>query len=466
MNDNKSSNNDFLAINLMETKETEKKKENSIKRENVIGQILMDNYNLEINNEVQLFQSERTTRFIEVIFSEDKNKETFLKSPLKTLLFVRTQSNMTLNATLFGHNYEIQISKTFCNIKCDTIYCQNYDAEESTKVSQGGSNASNTSKNSKKSGGSNFAMAPKYFYENSDKITRYIMIRERTHEIDGTFKAREDICNLSELYDIMIYPKNERNNEIKKNDRIIIEVKQNATLFATFTQMKNYMDDMSKLFKNIKFHYFAFIKDTNFDLIKDNKTINLDEFIKDVENTEKKFNDFRIYIFVIKNNQLLHQSLEEQLEYGTHYYHLTNLQFNQIEGKINEMEGKINQMDGKINQMDGKINQMDGKINEMDETIKEIKEKIDKFEENFESINRTLKNLSLNLAKKDRTDFNRGKDNYFKNRSSYNYHYNRGKSNYRNDYYSDNYRDFNQVRKNGRGNYRRFFFNSGRPHYY
>lgn len=79
----------------------------------------------------------------------------------------------------------------------------------------------------------------KIFYEETNGKNLYIMITERNHEIDGTFKTKKYIKY--KLNDIMIYPGKERGIKIKKNNRIIIEAKQNSTIIATIFQTKDFL---------------------------------------------------------------------------------------------------------------------------------------------------------------------------------------------------------------------------------
>ena len=70
---------DFLVQNL--TPKDEQKKiiiEDSVKRELMIGQILKDQFSLDINNDPDIFQMERITIYIEVIFSKENTYDKIL----------------------------------------------------------------------------------------------------------------------------------------------------------------------------------------------------------------------------------------------------------------------------------------------------------------------------------------------------------------------------------------------------
>ena len=222
---------DILVNNLLmdsvDKEENKLKKENSTKRENLIGQIFMDYYGLEINNDPAIFQNERITKFVEVSFSEKGIQDKNLIEPIETKLLLKNSSNFNESFSLLNNNYEIQISNTFVNIKNNNIYCQSIK-EESTKESD---TSSKSSKSSKKNKESNSLRVPKFFQDNTGSKNLFIMIRERQHEIDGSFITKNEIDDLKELKKILLYPTN-KNATIKSRNRIIMQIEEEELIIG------------------------------------------------------------------------------------------------------------------------------------------------------------------------------------------------------------------------------------------
>ena len=448
MNDKKNlSNIDLLKINLMINKEVDKKAktENSVKRENLINQVLIDNFDLEINNESEIFQKERITKYIEVIFTKESNPEKMLENAIKRSVYLKNSDNMEIKCSFFEKEYTIGVTPNYLFIKEENYFCKSYDIEPSTNVSSGtnsiGSNKSKKSKNSKS------PYVPKYFYDKIGEETYYIMITQREHEIDGSLKTKSKITDLKGLVNIMIYPESNNNIVIDKNERIIIEAKQNATLSSTYKQMKKYMRDISQIFPDKHFHYFSFINDINYKLDNNNNIINEKEFFKTINEDLEAFANFKIYIFIIKDNKLLDNSLVEQSDYATHYYYLSNKRFEKIEQTINNIVIKQEKMEQAINNIMIKEEQMEKKIDGMEQAIKDMK---NTFEKKMDYI---INQISFDSNRK-------GNSGYFysNNWRSNNYYYKRG-GRYDNtirrpkDYYKNSYED--NYGWNGKNNYRK-----------
>lgn len=57
------------------------------------------------------------------------------------------------------------------------------------------------------------------------------MIRERQHEIDGSFITKNEIDDLKELKKILLYPTN-KNATIKSRNRIIMEIEEEELIIG------------------------------------------------------------------------------------------------------------------------------------------------------------------------------------------------------------------------------------------
>jgi hypothetical protein len=306
--------------NLMSKDEQKKaKKEDSVKRELMIGQILKDQFSLDINNDPDIFQEERTTIYIEVIFSKENTYDKILTNYIKRQLYLRNSNSLNLTFSIYNRDYQIGIGN-YWFLKYGDKNFSLYTDKRSTKESI---SSDSISSSSKKSQILSNPYLPKIFEEiiNNDKF--YIMMIQRKHEIDGSFITNEIISDLKELKELMIYPKKKDNIFIDKGERIIVEVKQNATLNAIYNQMKVYMKDITEIHPDKYFHYFGFINESNYNLLEGNNILDENLFIQKIEEEMKSFKNFKIYIFIIKNNKLFQYSLDEQLLYGIHYYNMT-----------------------------------------------------------------------------------------------------------------------------------------------
>ena len=184
------------------------------------------------------------------------------------------------------------------------------------------------------------------------------MMIQRKHEIDGSFITNEIISDLKELKELMIYPKKKDNIFIDKGERIIVEVKQNATLNAIYNQMKDYMKDISEIHPDKNFHYFGFINESNYNLLEGNNILDENLFIQKIEEEMKSFKNFKIYIFIIKNNKLFQYSLDEQLLYGIHYYNMTEKKINEYRQETKDLEKKIENLEIKLNNIENMISNL------------------------------------------------------------------------------------------------------------
>mgnify|MGYP002626957483 FL=1 len=410
---------DFLAKNLINKTEEEKPKaENSSKRELLIGQILKENFDLEINNEKELFQKERTNIFIEVIFSEYNEYNKLIEYYIKRKVYPKKSESITLQFEAMGRQYDIMIGQ-FCQLKVGTKFLKLYVNPASTKDSDIFSSNSSNSNKSNKGKILNNPIIPKIFEDIIDEKKYYIMIVQREHEIDGSFIAKEDICDLKGLNEIMFYPKKKEDIKILKGERIIVEVKQNATLLTLYKQMKKYIYDFTDVFASKNIHYFGFVKDSNYNVDEKNEKINEEKFKADIENDMSKFHDFKLYIFIIKNNELFNNPLNEQLEYGFHYFNIAKKEIKQIENRLGGVENKIDELEKKISGLDNRMSGLDNRMSGLENRMENLESKI-------ENIENMLSNISFKRKKKFST-FNYGYERFnLKRNVNNNFRYRRG----------------------------------------
>ena len=396
---------DFLMKNLMSKDEKKKaKKEDSVKRELMIGQILKDQFSLDINNDPDIFQEERTTIYIEVIFSKENTYDKILTNYIKRQLYLRNSNSLNLTFSIYNRDYQIGIGNYWSLKYGDKIFSL-YTDKRSTKESI---SSDSISSSSKKSQILSNPYLPKIFEEkiNNDKF--YIMMIQRTHEIDGSFITNEIITDLKELKELMIYPKKKDNIFIDKGERIIVEVKQNATLNAIYNQMKDYMKDISEIHPDKNFHYFGFINESNYNLLEGNNILDENLFIQKIEEEMKSFKNFKIYIFIIKNNKLFQYSLDEQLLYGIHYYNMT-------EKKINEYRKETKDLKKKIENVENKLETLEIKLNNIENMISNLALK-NKREENQNSNNSRFNN-NFRFHRGRTFGYNRGRTYYHNGRA-------------------------------------------------
>ena len=104
-----------------------------------------------------------------------------------------------------------------------------------------------------------------------------MVIDLKEHEIDGNLKTNKSIDLKKELGDILFYPKKEI-IQIDKDEKILIEVKQNATLRTIFGQMKELMNNLKNILPDEKYCYFGFVN--NIESLNSNEKELIDEMKK------------------------------------------------------------------------------------------------------------------------------------------------------------------------------------------
>ena len=436
-----SSNINLLIKNLMDEPEEEKyKTENSVKRENIISQLLIDKFDMCINNEDNIFLRERVLAFIDVTISKKNTVDEMKKEPIETTKVLVTKGAKTKKLILNGKNYEIGF-KNYFYIKHGDKYCKLINEQSSTKDSESNSISSNKSRKTSKSGILSNPYVPKIFHDVEKNI--FIMLIQRDYEFDGTLKSKTEISILKELKEILFFPQEAKDIKIGRGERILLEVKQNATLKSIYAQMKKNMQALSELIPDKKFFYFGFVKDSNYNKDENNNIIDENQFKKSIENDMKNFENIKFFLFIVKNNKLFDFSLDEQINYGVHSYNLLKKEMDIIKKEINEQQISIKK---EINEQQISIKK---EINEQQIQLKGLEKKI----QNIESI---LSEISSSIKTKQYNNNSR-----YYNRNNNNYYYRRG--NYR----RGNYRRGNYRRGRGDNYYKKkYYYNYENSYYY
>ena len=407
---------DFLYKNLME-EPTEKNKDKdetdiySHKREDLIDQMLMDKLNLSKNVDNR-FVKGRTIYYYDISFiSEIKNK-------IKHFIKIKTQKNMnfdfdvtidneTFNYSIFINDKNVKVNRNPNKVDEEEnterrIQNQNEKSEEifeidTTKASKDdlqmkeeiknndGSNRSTSSildnnqnnKPIKLKSVRNSEFNEKFDIKKEDEcfyfrivtdiingITYYLVIDLKWHEVDGNLQSNEIIDLKKELGDILFYPKKEI-IKIEKNEKILIEVKQNAPLRTIFGQMKVLMNDLKQILPNEKYCYFGFVNKIESLNESDEKVL-----IDEIKKYEEENGYFKIFLFILENNKIFDLELSDNIDYALHFRNELNkkidAKFGEIKDEIKDMRVEMkNEIDGLIKLiMELKQNYVDKKTNE------------------------------------------------------------------------------------------------------
>ena len=344
----------------------------SSKREDLITQMLIDKLHLELNND-QKFEAGRQLYFYEISFfgpdNEDKNKTKLIKEEK----FLKTGSSQKVFFEANGINYTIKLEKLTTHITRDKTEKEKENSinknektitlktEKSQHKSKSGDKFSTS--DTQNENDESFCRRVKDDYDG----TRYTMtITYTSHEVDGNVISLEDIDIKNKLGEILFYPK-EDNTKIKKDSKILIEAKQNATLEEIFEQMTKLMEDFKILLPNEKFYYFGFVNESNA-----KKNLNENEFIAKIQKTEIQNPNFKIFLFTLKDNKIFDFDLKDNADYPVHFR-------NEIKNEIEIMKSETNtKINGLKNEMNEKINglkeDMNGLKNDVDTKINGLKE--------------------------------------------------------------------------------------------
>jgi TFIIF-interacting CTD phosphatase-like protein len=172
------------------------------------------------------------------------------------------------------------------------------------------------------------------------------------------------------------------------------------------------MKDISEIHPDKNFHYFGFINESNYNLLEGNNILDENLFIQKIEEEIKSFKNFKIYIFIIKNNKLFQYSLDEQLLYGIHYYNMTEKKINEYRQETKDLEKKIENVENKLQKQ---IENLEIKLNNIENMISNLALK-NKREENQNSNNSRFNN-NFRFHRGRTFGYNRGRTYYHNGRA-------------------------------------------------
>ena len=319
---------DVLYNNLMLKGKKINNRINSHKREEIISQMMIDTFNLKLNKDKR-FEQGRYLYFYEISYYEIIANNITKICEEKIIKKASAQSEVF---KINGIEYKIKLEKLNASVSRTILPEEknNYisNTNELTLHSDKTSSFNNLSTSSTQSVNDEICYC-RIFQDNYNKKNYLLKIIYTNHELDGNLITNEDIDIRNNLADILYYPTINDSSIIKKDKNILIEVKQNSTLEMLFNQMEKVLNNFKILLPNEEYNYFAFLNDEN---AKNN--VNENEFIKKVKNYENQNNNFKIFIFLIKNNKILDLDLSDNVEYSVHFR-------NDIKKEINEIKTDI-----------------------------------------------------------------------------------------------------------------------------
>ena len=391
---------DDIYNNLMR-KKTNKPPRDSypFKREDLITQMLMDKLQLQLNKDPK-FEFGRKIYYYEISFfgpdDSDENKMQLIKEK-KILkkgssqeeIFIVNGINYTIYLEM--HNTHVKRKKTLeemkklTNNKNEDTNTITLATEKSTQKSKSGDRFSTSDTQTE-----NIDIFYRRVVDDYEGKHYIMTITYTNHEVDGNLIALEDFDIKNKLGEILYYPKGDT-TKIKKDSKILIEVKQNATLEIIFSQMSKLMKNFMILLPDEKFYYFGFVNENN---AKNN--LNENEFLAKIQKTENQNPNFKVFLFTIKNNKIFDFDLKDRADYSVHF---RNEIKSQIEIMKNDMNDKISGLKDDVNNKisglkDDVNNKISGLKDAMDAKIIRLKDEIDaKIIGLNEDMNKKIDNL-------------------------------------------------------------------------
>ena len=124
--------------------------------------------------------------------------------------------------------------------------------------------------------------------------------------------------------------------KIKKKSKILIEVKQNTSLVTLFNQIETAINDLKIILPDEQFYYFGFVNEVNA-----KSGLKERDFIENIKNFELQNPNYKIFLFIIKDNTFFDLPLDNKADYSTFYR-------NEIKKEIKEMKTEIKEMKTEI----------------------------------------------------------------------------------------------------------------------
>ena len=197
-----------------------------------------------------------------------------------------------------------------------------------------------------------------------DKINNdtYVLNIRRTYiELDGNLNVKNEINDIkSILGEYLFYPKSiplciekEEKEEIKikKDEKILIEVKYKSTLSDIIKHMKKKIEYIKQLMPKDTFYYFVFFNEENAKIEENNYINDIEEYINNNKN-------FKFFFFMIKNKTFFNISLREQIVYSLHFYNLIQEKMNIFCNKLNNIKNQCDEIKNKMIMVKNKIKEI------------------------------------------------------------------------------------------------------------
>ena len=378
----------FLYNNLIEENNNYMNNitKSSHKREDIVTQLLADKGGFKINNDTSLFYEDRNIVYLKIKVT--KNSETD-DNIVKESTLIRNKGLFQTTIQLDNNNQKISYEINVTNENEIRIYTEKSKLTQYIRKNQSNNSSiksidtfSSHSGNSNKNNTNKTPKINNYFdyifqdtIHNKTKDTYFIIIGQKSHEIDGSLIANKAINDLKDIVGNIIYYPRDTPIQIVEGQKVFIEIKQNATLVKTFDQMKRLMEDLYELLPEEKYLYLGIINKENSlaCFLNDHKNEKEKKFIQGIKETIEKFKKFNICLLIIENNEFLGFSFEERSDYAIYCYNLIS---QQIDNKINAVETKINAMetkiDNKINGIQTEVNTIKNKMNDLDSKMNQI----------------------------------------------------------------------------------------------
>ena len=413
-----------------DTNSTEAAKEttttDSTRREDIITQLMMDNFNLELNKDSR-FEKGRKIFFYKISYYNEKEPKTIIK----TTKVLKIKKNQDLDFEVNGVKYKINLNKKNSSAKKMVKECDKKKTEKDISLHTFKTNSSDYNVNKIQNEKEDDLNIKKLKDTIENKI--YVLeIIHNSHEVDGNLVVKEDINIQDGLKESLYYPKLEgedaeteveslKNDEelkkgvtdkqedenekikilkedeskkkeeenkvskkegeftikedkskesenkiqkggekdslkmleakeieeptiIKKNSKILIEIKQNTSLLTLFNQMKNTIEDLKIFLPNDKFYYFGFVNENNAKI-----GLNEKDFIKSIKSYEILNPNYKIFLIVIKNNILFDLVLNDKADYATFYRNEIKKEVTEIKKEVTEIKSKIAVLEDNMN---------------------------------------------------------------------------------------------------------------------
>ena len=387
---------DILKNNLMQDKGSKNSTTmNPHIREDIITQALNDKFGFILIKD-SLFKDGRNVQFYNIDYFEitDRDKESEKLNQIDSRKIIKEASCQEFIYTVNGIDYTVMLeqknsrvyrkknlkeNENNINGKDDIIYLRT-----AKRKSKSGDIFSDNSTETRK--GEVFYQ--RNFEDSINGLDYFLSISFNKHEIDGYIITKDDIDISANLGDLLFYPLNKEDTKIQKNSKIMIESKQNASLEEIFNQMVKVVNDIKKIVPDESFCYFGFLNEKNATKKIDEKLL-----IEKIREFEQQNKNYRIFLFIIKDNKFLGLNLEEQANYSVHY-------LNQMKKEKLVLEEKINTLNDQLNILNEKKQKQIQQFNLLKEEIKNINNRINNLSEGkIEQINKLKDEINDNFNK-------------------------------------------------------------------